>query len=140
MPAADDALQTLEGALQLRPDDLRLQKKYARALMEAAQAPEAEQVYRRILVQLPTDMDMFLGLCGAFFVQGKLPEALVVAEEVLRQSVSRPDACVLYARVLLASGEAREAARQYALALDQDPTLADEELLFAIEAAEKERR
>jgi AAA+ superfamily predicted ATPase len=128
MASQDDRLSALRDALQISPDNVRLRQHLADTLLSQGRAAEAEKEYRHALTLAPDDQRLKLGLAQAFFAQEKNSQALVVIESLLKQPNSPARAYLLYARLLLQSGDAQRAVGLYREALDLDPSLADAEL------------
>src|SRR5690606_8307344 len=58
--------------------------------------------------------------------------AIVIVEELVQRPDAAADAHLLYARLLLKSGQVEKACRAYGRAIDKDPAVADEELARAV--------
>ena len=127
-PSDTPAVSSLREAVAVSPDNAPLRRHLADVLLTSGHPAAAEQEYRRALALAPDDQTTKLGLATAFARQGKSPEALVLAEALLREATPPPSAYLLHARLLLRTGEATLAAHQYRRALEFDPALADAEL------------
>lgn len=86
---------------------------------------QAEREFRAALSYAPDNGQLKLGLANAFFKQGKRSAALVVLEDLLSKENASPKAYLLYARLLLKSGEKSAAIEHYQRALHLDATLGD---------------
>jgi SpoVK/Ycf46/Vps4 family AAA+-type ATPase len=125
MQKRNEAMQSLREAVRLSPDNIPLRQHFADTLMSKGLFEEAEKEYRAALSFAPDDAQLKLGLANAFFKQNKRSAALVVLENLLENSDAPPKAHLLYARILMKSGEKTEAMEQYRKALQLDPSLAD---------------
>ncbi len=128
MASDAEALRVLRDAVQLSPDNVPLRLHLADSLLQQGRPDEAEKEYRHALTLAPNDQRLKLGLAQAFYAQDKTSQALVVLEALMKQKETPASAYLLYARLLLQSGEAQRAATLYREAIDLDPRLADAEL------------
>src|SRR5215204_5536726 len=124
----DEAVRALREALELSPENLPLRQHLADTLLSFGRAAEAEVEYRQGLTQSPNDLRLKFGLAQACDQQGKYDVALVLIEDLLRQTDPAPRAYLLHARLLLRTGEAQRAAQQYRRAMEFDPSLSDPDL------------
>ncbi len=83
-------------------------------------------VARRLLA--PANGEIKLELATAFYQQNKNSQALVILEDLAKQSDAPAKAFVLYARLLLRAGDVPNAVAQYKNALEIDPAAADAQL------------
>jgi SpoVK/Ycf46/Vps4 family AAA+-type ATPase len=128
MANAEDSLRALRDALQVSPDNVPLRQHLADTLLGLGRAGEAEREYRHALTLAPDDRQLKLGLAQAFCQQDKSSQALVVVESLIKQPDTPARAYLLYAELLLQSGDVPRAAAQYREAIDLDPGLADARL------------
>ncbi len=128
MTARPDPLQALRDAVEVSPDNVPLRQHLALSLLGLGRDEEAEQEFRQALAPAPGHLDLRLGLAQAYLQQGKNSHALVVVEDMLKQSEPPPRVYVLHVRLLLRAGDANFAATQYKEALRADAALEDEEL------------
>ncbi|MEZ0265323.1 MAG: AAA family ATPase [Phycisphaerae bacterium] len=141
MPGPTDAtIAALRAAVDVSPDNLPLRKHLADTLLDAGRPEEAEREFKASIARWPDDAALKLGLATAFWRQGKASPALVVVEELLRQSDAPAGTRVLHARLLLAAGDVERAVRQYKLAVDADPGAADPELSSRLGVRDRSRR
>ncbi|MFO0902849.1 MAG: AAA family ATPase [Pirellulales bacterium] len=142
MSTAEEAIQALREALQFSPDNLPLRIHLAKTLAGLGRSAEAEREYRTALTAAPDRLDLLAGLAEVFSQQGKSGQALVILEDLVRRDGCPPSARVAYARLLWRGGDVPNAVAQYKLAIEHDPTAADEELAgqlgIGAEAAESE--
>ena len=123
-----DKIQSLREALKLSPQNPPLRLMLADALLSSGFAEDAEKEYREALALWPEDEGFKDGLCRVFFRLGKHDLALALIEEMAKKPGFSSSLRVLYARLLLKTGDLGLAKAQYVEALKQDKTLADEEL------------
>lgn len=128
MSFGPDAVAALREALRLSPDNLPLRQHLAATLLSLGRADEAETEYKQALQRAPNDAGLKLGLADVFYRQGKNSPALVVIEDLLKESHPPAGAYVLHARLLLRAGETQRAVHQYRAAVADDPNVADAEL------------
>lgn len=128
MSSGSDNLDALRDALRLSPDNVPLRRHLAETLMGRGQYEAAESEYRQALAMAPHDAQLKLGLARAFYQQGKDSAALVIIEALVKQRDVPAAANVLYARLLIRSGDVERAVSQYKLAIENDPSVADAEL------------
>jgi transitional endoplasmic reticulum ATPase len=126
--AGEDTIAALRAELSVSPDNLPLVLHLGETLLSLGRGEEAEHEFRQALTRWSEESKLKVGLARAFDQQGKTSHAQVVLEEIC----GRPDApargLVLYARLLLRSGEVDKAVRTYKRGLAADPTVADETL------------
>jgi SpoVK/Ycf46/Vps4 family AAA+-type ATPase len=123
----DDAIQALREALRASPNNSALRLLLADTLLSHGRGEEAEKEFREGLAQSPNSTPMKLGLARAFFQQGKHSHALVLLEDLVKDSKAPPRAFLLHAKVLAGIGEVRQAVAEYKRAVELDRSLADEE-------------
>ena len=128
MEAPDSVVQALRAALAVSPENLPLREHLAQTLLGLGRASEAEQEYRAALATWPDNAGLKVGLARAFAALGKTSQALVVVESLAKGQHCPPAAHLLYARLLVKTGERDEAQRQYRKAVSGDATLADRDL------------
>jgi len=121
----DDALQALREALRASPNNTALRLHFADTLLSRGHASEAEKEYREGLVHAPNSLPMKLGLARAFFQQGKQSHALVIVEDLVKQSNAPARAFLLHAKLLAGVGEIEQAVREYRRAVELDQSVAD---------------
>jgi transitional endoplasmic reticulum ATPase len=126
-PAGDDAIEALREALRATPNNVALRLHFGDMLLSRNLGAEAEKEFREGLAQSPNSLPMKLGLARAFFQQGKQTHALVLLEDVVKNSQAPARAFLLHAKVLAGIGEVEQAVREYKRALELDCSLADAE-------------
>jgi AAA+ superfamily predicted ATPase len=115
----------LRAALRLSPDNAPLLQHAAGVVLARGAYAEAEALFKRVLALDASSATARLGLASAFFQQGKHSAALVIVEDMVKQSAPPPRAWLLHARLALHAGEPKLAAQQYQKACAADPSLAD---------------
>jgi transitional endoplasmic reticulum ATPase len=129
MPSSsDDALSALREALKLSPDNVPLRLHLADTLLGSGRAEEAEREYKQGLSLAPGDVRFKLGLAGAFAQQSKNSAALVIVEELVKQSSPPARAHLLYSRLLFRAADVERAVWHYKRAVEIDPAANDPEL------------
>lgn len=125
----NDPIPALRQALQFSPDNLPLRQHLAETLLNRGEAAEAEQEFLRAIALSPNSLELKLGLARAFYQQSKTSQALVIVEDLLSQGESSSLLLTLHARLLLQAGQVEQAVQQFRLALSQDPTLQESDLV-----------
>lgn len=125
MTSSEDTLRALRAALLVLPDNITLRQHLADILMELGQFEEAEQEYRLALSLMPENQLLQLNLAAAFYHQGKNSQAMVLVENLLKSSDTPAFAHVLYARLLLHTGDSTNAAAHFHIAVALDPKIND---------------
>lgn len=128
MPHGDEAIQALRAALAVSPDNLPLRLHLIRSLSGYGRFDEAERECRAALSVAPQNVELKLELATAFYQQNKNSPAMVVLEDLVKQSGAPAKAFVLYARLLLRTGDVPNAVAQYKNALEIDAAVADPQL------------
>jgi transitional endoplasmic reticulum ATPase len=128
MPHGDENLSALREALKISPENIPLRIHLAETLMGYGKPEEAEKEYRHAMTLAPSDVRLKLGLANAFYQQGKNSHALVIIEELIKQSDAPARAHLIYSRLLLRAGDVERAVRQYKRALELDPASTDSDL------------
>jgi len=141
MTSSEDTLRALRAALLVSPDNLPLHQHLADILMELGQYEQAEQEYRLALSLMPENQLLQLNLAAAFYHQGKNSQAMVLVENLLKSSETPAFAHLLYARLLLHTGDATNASAHFHIAVTLDPEIDDpilaERLGIAYESTQK---
>src|SRR5688572_28227634 len=110
--SSDATVNALRDALQLSPENVPLRQHLAETLLSLGRAEEAGKEFRLGLQQSPTNTSLKVGLASAFAHQDKNSEALVIIEDLVKSPDAPAKAHVLYARLLLKTGEIDAAVRQ----------------------------
>lgn len=122
------ALPGLLEALKFSPDNIPLRKHVADIYIRLNNLEEAEKHLLAALEHAPQHKALKLALAELYFKRNKNSAAFVVVEELLHQDPAMAEALLLHARLLLESGEAREALDQYVEATRLNPALKDSAL------------
>lgn len=125
MPASDDTIEALRGAVKISPENLPLRRALAETLASFGRLDEAEREYRTALSMAPQDASIKLGLAGVYFQQEKNSHAMVIVEELLKTPHPSARVILLHARLLVRAGETDYAVRQYKRAVEEDSAVAD---------------
>jgi ATP-dependent 26S proteasome regulatory subunit len=125
MTTSEDTLRALRAALVVSPDNLPLRQHLADILMELGQFEEAEQEYRLALSLMPENQILLLNLAAVFYHQGKNSQAMVLVENLLKSDEPPAFAHLLYARLLLHTGDATNASAHFHIAVALDPEIND---------------
>ncbi len=128
MSSPDETINSLRDALQHSPENVPLRQHLADTLLSLGRGQEAEKEYRLALARSPESAAIKLGLATAFNYQQKNSEALVIVEDLIKDSNCPAKAHILYARLLLKAGDAERAVRQYKRAIEKDENAGDMEL------------
>jgi SpoVK/Ycf46/Vps4 family AAA+-type ATPase len=138
--SGDDALKALREALRTSPNNTALRLHFADTLLSHGHGEEAEKEYREGLAQSPNSLPLKLGLARAFFQQGKQSHALVIIEDLVKNSRAPARAFLLHAKLLSGIGDIEQAVVQYRRAIELDASVADVEFAsrLGIGASEKE--
>jgi SpoVK/Ycf46/Vps4 family AAA+-type ATPase len=132
MSDPNSLIPALKQALERDPRNGPLWLHYA-DLLEAAGRPEEAVTALRTAIEVVEDRRAAVKrLVPLLRTTGNVSEALIRVETLLDVR-DEPDVRVEYARVLLARGDRRAAAREYLLALERDAGLADETLAAVVD-------
>lgn len=118
-------LDNLREAIQASPNNVPLRKMYANALLKNERFQEAEIEFKEALRLSPDDTNLKLGLIESFYKQSKTSLGLVIIEEITTAPTPPAKAWLLYAKLLLQSGNAYEAKHTYEKAILLDNNLKD---------------
>lgn len=128
MSSGEEVIRSLREALKVSPDNTPLRAHLAESLMSFGRFDEAEQELRQALQMDPESAALKLQLARLYMQIDKDSQSLVIVEDMVKRPDAPAMAHVLYAKLLLRSGEISHAVAQYKLALEVDPDSADEEL------------
>jgi SpoVK/Ycf46/Vps4 family AAA+-type ATPase len=123
-----DPIQVLREALRVSPENIPLRQHLADTLLSRGEAGAAEREYAAGLEIKPDSRELKFGLARAFYQQGKDEPALSLMEDLVRLGEASAPILTLYARLLLRSGQAEQAVKQFRVALAQDPSLQESDL------------
>jgi len=120
-----EELTQLRAAIAGSPDNIPLQKLFAKALLRHQKYEEAEATYKNILRSTPDDLSIKLGLATAFCGLSKTSTGLVIIEEMIKAPKPPVGTWLIYAKLLLQAGNGPEASDAYQKAVLLDPNLKD---------------
>lgn len=118
----------MRAAVRLSPENVPLRMLLADALAGVGKFEEAEAEYAVALAGSPNDGRLMLSLATACFQAGKYSKALVLVEDLIKRDDSPARAHLLYARLMLNEGQAKQAVDHYRRAVRKDAGAADPEL------------
>lgn len=118
-------LQHLRDAIKASPDNIPLRKLYGSALLKNNRFEEAEIEFKDALKLAPSDTGLKLGLAEAFFKNEKTAPALILIEELTGAERAPASVWLLYAKILLKTGDSEAAKDAYEKASFLDPGLRD---------------
>jgi tetratricopeptide (TPR) repeat protein len=107
----DEALQVLDRAVQLKPDDVELRRNMGNALLKAGRSGEALRCFQRVVELNPRDADAAYKAGVLLKEEGRLDEALVYLD---RSADAQPD----HAPVFATRGFVRASLGRYQPAID----------------------
>jgi len=116
----DAALLVIEQRLAEFPDDLEARGWRGRVLARQGRWAEAERDYRYVLDRSPNDTEILIGLSDVLLWQGKVDQALAVANRARELAPRQPDVLLRHARILRALGDTSQARREYREILSVD--------------------
>jgi len=125
MALHEETIRALREALRVSPDNAPLRKHLAEVLMQSGLFADAQREYQQALTLQADSVELKLGLATAYFRLEKDSHALVVVEDLIRRPDAPPAAAMLYARLLLRSGDVQRALLHYRDAVEAQPDLAD---------------
>src|SRR5512133_114868 len=125
--APEEPLPELREALRLSPHNIALRQHLAEKLLGRGKYAEAEKEFREALAEAPNSLSLKLGLARAFHQQGKANHAIVIVEDLVKNTSAPPRAFLLHARLLAGIGEIAQSVTQYRRAVELDASLADPE-------------
>lgn len=126
-------LDALRLALQHSPDNVPLLLLYAAGCMEEMMHDEAEQAYTTALKSDASHPEARAGLAQVAFLQGRLSEAAVRAEQLIAEKPDYAPGYLLLARILVTEGEMPRARSLYDKALTLNKSLSDPGLEKALQ-------
>ena len=118
-------LNDLREAIKASPQNVPLRKLYANALLKNSQFLEAEIEFKEALKMAPNDLTLKIGLAESFCEQEKTSLGLVIIEEITSHSAPPPRAWLVYAKLLLQSGNPHDAKDAYEKAILLKPDFKD---------------
>ncbi len=135
----DDTIGSLRSALLVSPDNSPLRRHLADTLVSAGRFGEAEVEYREGLRITPGDDELSIALAECFYYQGRVAEAMVLAEQLDQDEVPGGRPQLLLMKLHLVAGEEDEARTAYLRAIEADRSLASRDLESRLGLFEKPR-
>jgi predicted Zn-dependent protease len=117
MPADDDAIAALRGAVEAAPGNVSLRRLLGDLLLDRGIPAEAEAEFREALRRAPGNQVAKLGVARARHRQGRYAAAFAILEEILAGISPPPDAHTLLTRLLIETGQGKDALAEAARAL-----------------------
>jgi SpoVK/Ycf46/Vps4 family AAA+-type ATPase len=121
----EEAIRALRQAVSVSPDNIPLRQALAEMLLSLGRAEEAEKELRLAIAQADDNVALKSLLAAAFEQQGKSSASIVLLESLCKSNDAPAKARLLYARLLLRTGDEARAKYQYRQAVEADPSLAD---------------
>ncbi len=120
-----DEITQLQEAVKGSPDNIPLRKLLCNALMKQKRFQDAEIEYKDALKLAPNDLQLKVGLANAFHAQDKTSLGLVIIEEIINLPTPPANGWLVYAKLLLKTGQATEAKEAYDNAIMLNDNLRD---------------
>lgn len=117
----DKAVQVLQQALQIKPDDVESLRLIINLLVAQGKEKEAEEYIARLPAGQTVDPATLLNLGIKHYNEGKMPEALEEFNRVVTENPNLPDAYYYRGLAYLASGKSAEAKADFQKLLELDP-------------------
>ncbi len=124
--AEPSAKECFARALKLRPDDVKAQAGYARALFYEGAYAEAAEVYSRLVGIAPDNRTYSLGYCVCLTNAGRYDEALALLYKLDYEHHGDGDTSRVMARALLGKGNCQQALIIYENLAKQDTGATDD--------------
>jgi transitional endoplasmic reticulum ATPase len=121
-------VSALRSALLVSPDNVPLRIHLADTLVSLERFSEAELEYREALRVAPGDDSAVLGLAESLLAQGRLSDALALAEELDERGTMLGRPQIQLARIHLLGGRIDEAREAYSRGVEADISLANPHL------------
>ncbi|HEX6865093.1 MAG TPA: tetratricopeptide repeat protein, partial [Thermoanaerobaculia bacterium] len=117
----DKAVEVLQQALQIKPDDVESLRLIINLLVAQGKEKEAEEYIARLPAGQTVDPATLLNLGIKHYNDGKMPEALEEFNRVVTENPNLPDAYYYRGLAFLASGKSAEAKADFQKLLELDP-------------------
>ena len=127
MSSSPSPFDSLLEALAQTPENNILRVSIARMYLSQGMFRQAEQHFRDALSRAPQDVDIEEGLAETFFRNGKDSEAFVLLENQVDKRRIQPKGRLLFSRLLVKAGRIEDAIANYRGAVQDDPSLYNEE-------------
>ncbi|HWM91982.1 MAG TPA: tetratricopeptide repeat protein [Thermoanaerobaculia bacterium] len=117
----DKAVQTLQQALQIKPDDVESLRLIINLLVAQGKEKEAQEYMARLPQGETVDPATLLNIGIKHYNEGRMEEALAEFNRVVGENPNLPDAYYYRGLAYLASGKTAEAKADFQKLLDLDP-------------------
>ena len=117
----DKAVQVLQQALQIKPDDAESLRLTINLLVAQGKEKEAQEYIARLPQGQTVDPATLLNIGIKHYNEGNMPEALAEFNKVVSENPSLPDAYYYRGLAYLASGKTAEAKADFQKLLELDP-------------------
>ncbi len=115
------AVETLQQALAIKPDDVESLKLIVNLLVAQGKEKEAQEYMAKLPQGSTVDPATLLNIGIKYYNEGKMPEALSEFERVVKENPTLPDAYYYRGLVYLATGKSAEAKADFQKLLELDP-------------------
>lgn len=115
------AVETLQQALAIKPDDVESLKLIVNLLVAQGKEKEAQEYMAKLPQGSTVDPATLLNIGIKYYNEGKMPEALAEFERVVKENPTLPDAYYYRGLVYLATGKSAEAKADFQKLLELDP-------------------
>ena len=120
-----EAMELLDRARALDPNNLSIQFNLGAALQGAGRHAEALECFKPLQTMLPNDPAPAVGAAMSLLALGRADAALAAAEEARRRAPYLPQTLFMYGQTMLALNHAREAEEAFTAVLQKAPAWAD---------------
>ena len=117
----DKAIQVLQQALQIKPDDAESLRLIINLLVAQGKEKEAQEYMAKLPQGQTVDPATLLNIGIKYYNEGKMPEALAEFDKVVTENPNLPDAYYYRGLAYLASGKTAEAKADFQKLLELDP-------------------
>ncbi len=125
MTANEESINALQEALKVSPDNAPLRIHLGDLLNSSARYDEAEKQYATALTLSPGNETAKLGLAYSCYQLGKYSQALVIVEDLIKQSKPPAKAFIIHSRLLIIFGELEKARQAYLRGTEIDSSVKD---------------
>ncbi|WP_412759642.1 tetratricopeptide repeat protein, partial [Neolewinella agarilytica] len=127
--ATENELNELRRALEASPDNVYLRRLLINKLRGVAGYEQELEGHLNVLIRKePRDLELKEALIEVYFAQKKYSTCLIIFEEIGNPDYISPETRLLVAKSYLKDGDQGRAGEVYRSAIEEDPTLEDEEL------------
>jgi SpoVK/Ycf46/Vps4 family AAA+-type ATPase len=125
-------IDSLRAALAVSPDNIPLMQILAKALEDAFEINEAKELYERIILLAPEQVQAHLGLIRILDLRGETSLAVVRLDVLCEKHPQCAEAWMLRARIAMDEDDAAAAGKYYAKAVALNHALAEDGLMKQI--------